>query len=246
MDLGLEDRVVVVTGALGGIGRPTAALLAEEGARLLLVDRDGSGGEAFARDLAGDGHAFHPDDLRDPAAASRIIEAGRVLGPVAGLAHLAAVMIPRGLDDLDADLWDLHQEVNVRGAFLLARAAARAMAPGGRIALVSSGAWLSGGLPDRLAYAASKGAVTTMVRGLARVLGPDGIAVNGIAPGMVETAMMHDGLADDVRTELERATPLGRFAAPEEIAPVIAFLLSTRASFVSGATVVVSGGLILH
>jgi len=246
MDLGLHGRVVIVTGALGAIGRPTAALLAEEGARVLLVDRDAGAGAALLGELPGSGHASHADDLRDPGAAERIVAAAQRLGPLAGLAHLAAVMVPTRLEDVDAELWDLHQDVNVRGAFLLARAAARAMAPGGRIALVSSGAWLSGGLPDRLPYAVSKGAVTTLVRALARGLGPAGITVNGVAPGMVDSPMMRDGLEPGVRAELERATPLGRFADPAEIAPVIAFLLSERASFVSGATVVVSGGLVLH
>jgi len=247
VDLGLDGRVVIVTGARGGIGRPTAAALAGEGARVLLVDRDAPDGPAAADALPGGGpHAFHGDDLRDPAAAGRVVAAATALGPLGGLAHLAAVMVPVALDDVDPALWDLHQEVNVRGAFLLARAAAGAMAAGGRIVLVSSGAWLSGGLPDRLPYAVTKGAVTTMVRGLARALGPAGITVNGVAPGMVETPMMRDGLDPDVRAELERATPLGRFADPAEIAPVIAFLLSARASFVSGATVAVSGGLVLH
>lgn len=249
MDLQLENRVIVCTGALGGIGAPTARVLAAEGARLLLVDRDVDALTALADDLDGDDHAVFAGDLRDPDVPELLAEhCVATLGALDGLAHLAAVMVPCAFDDLDVETWDLHHEINVRGSFLLARAAAGRMTPdqGGRIVLASSGAWLSGGLPDRLHYATTKGAVTTMVRGLARTLGPRGVAVNGIAPGMVDSPMMHSGLAPDGQSELERQTPLGRFAQPREIADVIAFLLSSRASFVSGSTVAVSGGLVLH
>ncbi len=248
MDLELDGRVLVCTGATGGIGRPTARLLAAEGARLVLIDRDEFQLRELAADLEGPGHIVLAQDLRDPASAGAIAAAARSCGRVDGLAHLAAVMLPVDFDDIGVEIWDLHQEVNVRGAFLLARALAAEMTAGdgGRIALVSSGAWLSGGLPDRLPYAVSKGAVTTMVRALARALGPRGVAVNGVAPGMVETAMMDAGLDSAVRRSLEEQTPLGRFAAPEEIAPLIAFLLSPASSFVSGSTLVASGGLVLH
>jgi len=248
MDLRLDGQVAICTGAAGGIGRATARLLAAEGARVMLVDRDERVEEVLA-ELPGTGHAAFACDLRDPAAATEIVARTRAeLGAPDALAHLAGVMVPCPLEQVDVAHWDLHQEVNVRGSFLLARAAADAMAAagGGRIVLTSSGAWLSGGLPDRLPYAVSKGAVTTLVRGLAKALGPRGIAVNGVAPGMVETAMMRDGLAPATRAELERATPLGRFGTPEEIAAVIAFLASPAAGFVTGATVAVTGGVVLH
>lgn len=249
MDLELNGRVVICTGAAGGIGRPTARLLAAEGAQLLLVDRDEGQLAAIRDELDGSGHATLAVDLRDPASADAIVAAATAtFGQLDGLVHLAAVMLPVEFDDIDVELWDLHQEVNVRSTFFLARAAAGAMAArqGGRICLTTSGAWLTGGLPDRLPYAVTKGGVTTMVRALAKKLGPRGIAVNGIAPGMVETAMMDAGLDPGVRRALEEQTPLGRFAEPEEIAPLIAFLLSPASSFVSGSTLVASGGLVLH
>ncbi|MBS1884476.1 MAG: SDR family oxidoreductase [Actinobacteria bacterium] len=247
MDLGLEGRALILTGAYGAIGRPTAELLAAEGARLLLVDRDEEALTALAAALPGEGHAIHACDLREPAAATATVAtAVDRLGSLAGLVNLAAVLVPRSLEELDVELWDLHHEVNVRSSFLLARAAAGAMAPGGAIALLSSGAWLTGARADRVHYGATKGAVTTMVRGLARVLGPRGIRVNGIAPGMLDTPMMNADLPAEARAALERETPLGRFGEPREIAPWIALVVSPAASFMTGSTIAVTGGHVLH
>ena len=249
MKYDLTHRGIVCTGAAGGIGRATAALLAEQGARVLAVDRDEAAVAQVAAELPGEGHAALAVDLREPAAADAVVAAARErLGRVDGVAHLAAVLVPRAYDELDVEHWDLHQEVNVRASFLLARAAAAAMDAdaGGAVVLASSGAWLSGGRPERLPYAVSKGAVTTLVRGLAKALGPRGVRVNGVAPGMVDTPMMTDSLDAGTRRALEAEVPLGRFAQPREIAAVIAFLLSPAASYVTGATVAVTGGHVLH
>ena len=147
------------------------------------------------------------------------------------------------------DDWQKHMDSNVNATFFFARAAASIMkqqGKGGRIILMTSGAWLSGGMSDRLPYATTKGAVTTMARGLAKALGPFGITVNAIAPGLIDTAMMRKGLSDSARLQMEEATPLRRFGTPEEIASVVAFLASDAASFISGATINVSGGFTLY
>jgi NAD(P)-dependent dehydrogenase (short-subunit alcohol dehydrogenase family) len=250
VDTGLRDKAVICTGAAGGIGSVTAALFAGEGARVLCVDRTDALARRAVAGLTGRGHAAVACDLRDPSAGALIVRAAMdALGSVDVLAHLAAVLVPSSVASVTEDNWDLHMEVNARASFLLARAAAMRMEEagrGGRIILATSGAWLSGGLPDRLAYAASKGAVTTMVRGLAKAFGPHGITVNAIAPGLVDTAMMSLGLEPDTRQALEAATPLRRFARPEEIAACVVFLASASASYVSGATLNVSGGFTLY
>jgi NAD(P)-dependent dehydrogenase (short-subunit alcohol dehydrogenase family) len=249
MKLGLEEKAVVCTGAAGGIGRQTAQLLAEEGARVFCVDRTKELAESILVELPGRGHAAYGCDLEDTTAAVHCVDAAvRALGAVEILVHLAAVLIPQPIGEVTVEDWDLQMNVNARATFFLARAAAEHMsaAAGGSILVASSSAWLSGGLPDRLAYAASKGAVTTMVRGLAKTYGPDGVNVNCIAPGLVDTEMMRSGLSDEARANLEAATPLGRFAAPEEIAACVVFLVSPRARFVSGATLNVSGAFTLY
>lgn len=250
MDTGLKDKAVICTGAAGGIGSVTAAMFAREGARVLCVERTEALAQRAVEGLTGRGHAALGCDLRDPSAAALIVRtAADSLGGVDVLAHLAAVLAPSPVASLTEDSWDLHMEVNARASFFLARAAATHMeesGSAGRIVLATSGAWLSGGLPDRLAYASSKGAVTTMARGLAKAFGPHGITVNAIAPGLVDTAMMSLDLDPRTRQALEAATPLRRFARPEEIAACVVFLASAPASYVSGATLNVSGGFTLY
>ncbi len=250
MQMGLRDKVVVCTGATGGIGRPTARLFAEEGATVVCVDREQGALDDLVKSLPGKGHLAIAADLNGRAAADAVVaETLERFGRVDALAHLAAVLRTIDLDQVTEEQWNEHMAVNVNAAFFLARSAAEAMkerGEGGRVMVMTSGAWLSGGMPTRLPYATTKGAITTMVRGLAKAYGPHGITVNAIAPGLIDTAMMRDGLTDDKRAELEEATPLRRFGDPEEIASVVVFLASRPASFIAGATINVSGGYTLY
>lgn len=250
MRLGLEGKVVVCTGAAGGIGRPTAQLFAEEGARVVCVDRDAAALGDVVSSLPGDGHLGLPVLLKGRASAEEVIaRAVAANGRVDVLAHLAAVLQTIDLNDVTEEQWNEHMTVNVNATFFLARAAAeqmRTQGEGGRLVVITSGAWLSGGLPTRLPYATTKGAVTTMIRGLAKAYGPDNITANTVAPGLIDTAMMRSGLTDQERQRLEGATPLRRFGDPKEIASVIVFLASQHASFITGATINVSGGNTLY
>jgi NAD(P)-dependent dehydrogenase (short-subunit alcohol dehydrogenase family) len=250
LDLGLEGKVVLLTGAAGGIGRPTAARFADEGATVVAVDRDAGALAELVSSLPGTGHSLIAATLTGQATAEAVV--ARVLrqhGRVDVVAHLAGMLEAIPVPEVNEQQWDQHMNVNVRATFFLARAAAEAMRSDGvrgRILLMSSGSWLSGGMPTRLPYATSKGAVTTMARSLAKEYGPAGICVNSIAPGLIDTAMMRNGLSSHDRVAMEAATPLRRFGRPEEIADTTVYLCSDRASFVSGATINVSGGNTLY
>ncbi len=250
MDLGLDGKVVVLTGAAGGIGRHTAQRFAEEGATVVAVDRDAATLDTLVAELPGTGHLALAATLTGQDSAEAVV--ARVLrsrGRIDVVAHLAGVLETIPVPEVDEEQWDRHMNVNVRATFFLTRAAAewmRAENVAGRILIMSSGSWLSGGMPTRLPYATSKGAVTTMARSLAKEYGPAGITVNCVAPGLIDTGMMRLGLTAERRAEMEAATPLGRFGLPGEIADTTVYLCSARASFVSGATVNVSGGNTLY
>jgi NAD(P)-dependent dehydrogenase (short-subunit alcohol dehydrogenase family) len=117
---------------------------------------------------------------------------------------------------------------------------------GGRIIAFTSQGWQTGGFGGSVAYAASKGGIVSMTRGMARTYGPHGITVNTVSPGLVETPMLTDGLSDEVYDSLKRQTPLGRVAEPHELAGTVVFLASRHAGYISGATINVSGGFLMY
>lgn len=250
MLLGLQGKVVLCTGAAGGISRPTARMFAQEGARVVCVDCDQAALDELAASLPGQGHLAMAANLDGQAAAEQAVaRALAECGRVDVLAHLAAVLHAVDIGSVTEEDWNEHLRVNVTAAFFIARAAAESMklgGQGGAIILMTSGAWLTGGMPTRLPYATTKGAVTTMTRSLAKAYGPHAVTVNSIAPGLVDTPMMRFGLTPAQRAEMEQATPLRRFGTPEEIASVVVFLASSQASFVSGATINVPGGYTLY
>jgi NAD(P)-dependent dehydrogenase (short-subunit alcohol dehydrogenase family) len=247
---GLDGKVVVVTGAAGGIGRSVSAALAAAGARVLAVDLDP---EATATVVAGldstlcDGLAADAGDL---SRHGEILAAAERLGPLYGLVHCAAVLRRRpDVRLVTEEDWDAQMDVNLKGSFFLCRAAAEAMAAagqGGRIITFASQGWWTGGFGGSVVYAASKGGVVSMTRGLARAYGQHGITVNSIAPGQARTPMLLDGLDEAVLRTMTEQTPLRRIAEPDEIAGVAVFLASQHASFISGATINVSGGFLMY
>jgi NAD(P)-dependent dehydrogenase (short-subunit alcohol dehydrogenase family) len=248
---GLEGRGVMVTGAGGGIGREVARAFAAAGARVLAVDLREEAVEAVVAELDGTGHVAAAADLSDIATHDALVARARhELGELYVLAHLAAVLRRRAsIDDVTEQDWDVQLDVNLKAAFFLCRASARAMVEqgaGGRIIAFTSQGWQTGGFGGSVAYAASKGGIVSMTRGMARTYGPHEITVNTVSPGLVETPMLTDGLSDEVYESLKRQTPLGRVAAPHELAGTVVFLASRHAGYISGATINVSGGFLMY
>lgn len=248
---GLEDKVVIVTGAAAGIGRATAVAMAATGARVALLDRDESGIQQTISQLPNsDAHLAVPFDLSNIAAIGPMVEdvASR-LGDIWTLAHVAAVLRRQPLSDVTEQDWDLQLDVNLKATFFLDRAVGEHMISAGtegRIINFTSGSFLVGPLAGSHAYVASKGGVVSMTRGFARTYGQHGILVNAISPGQIDTAMQHDGQSPQSVASATEACPLGRMGQPEELAAVVVFLASKHASFVNGATINVSGGAIMY
>jgi 3-oxoacyl-[acyl-carrier protein] reductase len=257
VDLGLVDRVCVVTGSTSGIGLETARILADEGARVVVSGRRA---ETVERARAETGATFGVAcDLSDPdAPADLIAEAEREVGPIECLVNNVGVARQVSFEELSDDDWARVWELNVMSYVR----AIRAVVPGmrarglGRIVNVSStsGKRPSIGMPD---YSVTKAAVLSLSRLVADLYAADGILCNAVTPGPTASAawLAPGGLADEaadrsgktreeVLESVGKGRPLGRMARPEEIAAVIVFLCSDRASYVTGAAWSADGGTV--
>ncbi len=249
-----ERKTALVTGASRGIGRALAVHLAAAGLRVAAhYNANHQAAEETLRQLPGEGHSVLPADLADPDAAERLAQDAQATlgGRVDVLVHNAGMYEPTPLlESRDFGAWRaaMHRQMQVNFwagadlAYLLAPA--MASAGWGRIIQVSSRAGLRG--EARLAgYAASKAAQINLVRTLAAELGPSGIGCFGVAPGWTDTDMAAEALA--TRGEQIRAeTPLGRVATPEDVAALVAFLVTPAADYLSGNTIDVNGASYLH
>jgi NAD(P)-dependent dehydrogenase (short-subunit alcohol dehydrogenase family) len=239
-------RTAVVTGGASGIGKATCEVLAREGFRVAVADRDAAGAGAVARAIGGIGFGV---DVADEASVIALFDA--VMAAFGD--RLDTLATPAGIADttpfleLDVATFRRVNDINVIGTFLCVREAAKRMRPGGRICTVASVAGKrGGGLSGTAAYAASKGGVLALSRSAARALAPLGIAVNCVAPGPTDTPMLQEPYQNpEHRRRVEATTLLERSAEPSEIAEAIAWLLSPRSSFVEGETLTVDGGLML-
>jgi NAD(P)-dependent dehydrogenase (short-subunit alcohol dehydrogenase family) len=241
----LDGRTALVTGASRGIGAATARALDRAGARVALVARSQEDLERIAGELQHD-PVVVVGDLTSATApgevAHHVLEA---LGSVDVLVNNAAAAARLPTVDTDAALIDHLLAVNVRAPLLLIAALVPSMADRGAGSIINLSS-VSGlvGTPRRAAYAASKGALDAATRSLAIELGPSGIRVNSVAPGVVDTALWATNKAvPGVIETIETQTPLRRWATPDDIADVIVFLASDAARFVTGETISADGGM---
>lgn len=240
----LRGRAVLVTGAGHRVGRAIALALAAQGMRVGVHYHGAEAGAQetarLARDAGGEGWAVRAD-LRDPAAAERVVhETASHFGALDALVNSAAVMVRTPVDQVTAEQWDDMMAINLRGPFFCARAAAVVMGTrGGVIVNIADLAGLEA-WPAYVPHGISKAGVIQMTRGLALALAPH-IRVNAIAPGAV---LLPENWNAKDKEHLERTTPLGRIGSPEDVAQGVRYLL--EADFVTGHTLVVDGGRLVR
>ncbi len=243
----LRGKTAIVTGGGRDIGRACAIALSghganvainyhssEEGAQSAVAEIESSGGTAFARQ----GDMTNPDDV------STLIEetTERLDAGIDIVVHVTGGLIARtSIRDMDHDHWNKVFDLNTSSLFHVVSTALPHMSAGGSIVTFASQAGRDGGGPGAIAYAASKGAVMTMTRGLAKELGPD-IRVNSVCPGMIDTDFHNVFTSDEVRKRVADGTPLKREGQSADVANLVAYLASDDASFITGACIDINGG----
>lgn len=248
----LRDKVAIVTGAGSGIGKATAELFAEEGARVVAADWNKSTGEQTVgtiRGAGGEATFCHADVSRATDVENMVQTAVEQYGRLDALVNDAAIQILARLVETSEEDWDRLQSVNLKGVFLGCKYAIPAMMrnDGGAIVNIASVLGFVGD-PDLAAYCASKGGVIALTKVAALTYGPDGVRVNCICPGDVDTPLVADYFNKDpdparLRQEVYSKYALRRIATPREIAEAAAFLASDESSFMTGGTLVIDGGL---
>jgi NAD(P)-dependent dehydrogenase (short-subunit alcohol dehydrogenase family) len=247
----LDGKTVVISGAASprGIGIATARLLAAHGARVAILDLDAEGAKTAAASL-GDGHAGIGCDVTDPESCRNAAEqAIAALGHVDILLNNAGITQAVRLMDISAADWRRIVDVNMTGILYLSQALIPHMRSrrSGSIACMSSvSAQRGGGIFGGPHYSAAKAGVLGLAKAMARELGPDGIRVNCITPGLIQTDITGGKLTDEMRSDIIKGIPLGRLGNAEDVAGIYLFLASDLSAYVTGAVIDVNGGMLIH
>ncbi len=247
MSARLRGRVAVITGGASGIGLASARRLAREGATVVIGDLDEAGGTAAADEIAG---LFVSVDVTDPDQVNALFEAANSRYGSVDIAFNNAGISPPDDDSIlvtGLDAWRRVQEVNLTSVYLCCKAALPYMQRQGRGSIINTASFVAvmGAATSQISYSASKGGVLAMSRELGVEFARQGIRVNALCPGPVNTPLLRELFAKDPERAARRLVhvPLGRFAEPEEIAAAVAFLASDDSSFITASTFLVDGGI---
>lgn len=241
----LEGRVILVAGGAGGLGAPMAKAFAQRGAKVLIADIDEKQAAAAAKAISGDVSATALDVTIAASCDAAVKLAVDHWGRLDGLMNASGIYrVGRVLDELDDDAWQRTIDINVTGAFRLARAAGKAMVgrrAGSIVTLASVSSQVAN--PRYAAYAASKAAVTHLTRVLAVEWSGYGVRVNAIGPAVIPTPLTRPIIEDkDIRAAALARIPMGRFGTPDDLIGASVYLLSSASEFVTGQTLYVDGG----
>jgi NAD(P)-dependent dehydrogenase (short-subunit alcohol dehydrogenase family) len=247
-DLGLKGRVALVTGAASGIGRATALRLADVGARVVLADINEAGAKEVASSIGDGAIALRCDLGSAQSCEAVVVETVERCGRLDILINCGAMMVRQTLDAATAEDVERMSAANMGGSLFIARAAISQMKKTGygRVILFSSVGAFTGGHAGATIYSMTKAGVLALVKSLTREFASTGITINAVAPGMVDTPMLRNDVSDEALQSLQGLVPAGRVAAPKELANACLFLASEWASYVTGHTLDVNGGLVMR
>jgi len=247
----LENKVVMVTGAASprGIGKATAKALAAQGARVVILDLREEDAKSAAADL-GEGHLGLACDVTEKAACLSAARAAiDKYGRIDGLINNAGITQPVRTLDITAENFDAIVDVNLRGSLYMSQAVIPVMKEqksGSIVCMSSVSAQRGGGIFGGPHYSAAKAGVLGLARAMARELGPDNIRVNSITPGLIQTDITGDKLTADMRADIIKGIPLGRLGDAADVANACLFLVSDLSAYLTGITLDVNGGMLIH
>lgn len=244
----MKGKIAIVTGGARDIGRQASLKLAAAGAKVCInyFENKEQADETIQmiKDAGGEAIAV-PGDMTKAADVNAVVDActkayGDVIHTLVNVA--GGLMGRKPLAELDEEFWDAVMNVNLKSVYLVTRAVVPHMTEGGTIVNFSSQAARDGGGGGASAYAAAKGAVLTFTRGMAKELGPKGIRVNCISPGMINTTFHNTFTKQEIRTNVANSTPLRREGRAEEVGDLVLYLAGDSSSFINGESVEINGG----
>jgi NAD(P)-dependent dehydrogenase (short-subunit alcohol dehydrogenase family) len=247
----LTDKTAVISGAASarGIGRATARLFASQGARVAILDLDAAAAKSAAEELGPD-HIGLGCDVGDLASCRQAAEqAIAAFGKIDILINNAGITQPLKLMDIAPENWQLVVDVNLTGVLYLSQAFIphmRARKQGSIACMSSVSAQRGGGIFGGPHYSAAKAGVLGLAKAMARELGPDGIRVNSVTPGLIQTDITGDKLTPEMKADIIKGIPLNRLGDAKDVANIYLFLASDLSAYVTGAVIDVNGGMLIH